>query len=142
MHTGDKSSKRRPFTETTGSSYSYKGKDFEVHFKDKSKKNTDEAKKLVDDLIAALEREFATEPKEKQKRIKSSADTTLSSTTGYAATTAQPLATVSQAATTLTILSRETDSFAIQNWTQEQFVFNNFMKEPSVGTEDEESNIV
>jgi hypothetical protein len=107
VHTGDKSSKRRPYTETTGSSYSHKGKDFEVHFKDKSKKPTDEAKKLVDDLIAALKREFATEPKEKQKRIKSNADTTLSSTAGSVATTLQPSTAVSRLTTTPTILTRE-----------------------------------
>jgi hypothetical protein len=142
IHTGKKDSKKKPYTGIEEFCYSYKGKDFRVDYKIKSEKTEDHAKKLVGQMITDLEREFATEPKEKQKRIESSADTTLSSTTGYAATTAQPLATVSQAATTLTILCRETDSFAIQNWTQEQFVFNNFMKEPSVGTEDEESNIV
>jgi hypothetical protein len=140
VHTGAKSSKRRPYTETTESSYSHKEKDFEVHFKDKSKKNTDEAKKLVYDLIDALKREFATEPKEKQKRSESRPVATLSSIAGSTATTTQPIATVSRFTTTPNILSRRIDrSGETDNWAQGQFVIENFTKQSSIETEDEGS---
>lgn len=95
----------------------------------------------MDDLITALKREFATEPKDKRKPDESSADAALSSTAGFAATTTKPSTAAGQVITIPIILSRETDSHATRNWTQEQFVINNFMEEPSVGTEDEESNI-
>jgi ABC-type uncharacterized transport system involved in gliding motility auxiliary subunit len=94
-------------------------------------------------MITDLEREFATVPKNKRQPGESSAAAaTLSSIAGFAATTTKPSTAASQVITIPIILSRETDSHATRNWTQEQFVINNFMEEPSVGTEDEESNIV
>jgi hypothetical protein len=45
VHTGKKDSKKKPYTETQGPSYSYKGREFKVHFKIKSEKTDDGAKK-------------------------------------------------------------------------------------------------
>jgi hypothetical protein len=97
-----------------------------------------ELKKLADDLIDALKREFATEPKEKSGGFESSAATTLSSISRSAATLTHPPATVSRFTTTPTILSRRVDPSGVtDNWAQGQFVIENFMKQPSIETEDE-----
>lgn len=94
----------------------------------------------MDDLITALKREFATEPKDKRKPDESSADAALSSTAGFAATTAQPSTAVSRFNTTPTILSRRIDRSGVtDNWAQGQFVIENFTKQPSIETEDEGS---
>jgi hypothetical protein len=100
----------------------------------------------VDDLIAALEREFATEPKEKQKRIKSSSATTHSSTAGFTATTAQPSTAGSQFTTTPKILTREQNdstagSLTTTNLENLQFLIKEFMKEPSIATDDMSDNL-
>jgi hypothetical protein len=138
VHTGKKDSKKKPYTGIEEFCHSYMGKDFKVIFKIQSEKTGDNAKKLVMQMITDLEREFATKPKNKRKPDESA---TLSSTAGFAATNAQPSTAASQVITIPTIVSRETDSHATQNWTQEQFVNNNFMKEPSIGTDDEGSGI-
>jgi hypothetical protein len=63
VHTGKKGSKKQPYSVTDGLSLpSTDGKGFEVQFKIKSERNDEDAQKLVDEMIGALKREFATEP--------------------------------------------------------------------------------
>ncbi|KAH8084205.1 hypothetical protein HD553DRAFT_324322 [Filobasidium floriforme] len=106
VHTGKKDSKKKPYTGTDEFAHTHKGTDF----------------RLVDDLIDAWKREFATEPKDKRKPDESSA-ATLSSTAEFTANPTQPSST----------FVATDSSWSTNNWTIEQFVFANFMKEgPSI----------
>lgn len=137
VHSGKKDSKKKPYTGIEDFCHSYKGKDFEVNFKIKSEKTDDDAKKLVKQMITDLKREFASEPKEQRETVKSSAAASLFSARGSAGTPTQPSATVSQAATTLSILSRGTDPLTpTQEWARTQYVIEEFTKELSTATED------
>lgn len=137
MLTGKKKTKKQAYTTNKRFSHTHEGKEFKVEFKIKSEKTDDDAEKLVDDLIDALKREFATEPKEKSRGVELSAATTPSSTRGSVRMPMQPSATVSQAATTLSILSRGTDPLTpTQEWARTQYVIEEFTKELSTATED------
>ncbi|KAG7529991.1 hypothetical protein FFLO_05288 [Filobasidium floriforme] len=106
VHTGKKDSKKKPYTGTEKFAHIHEGKDF----------------RLVDDLITALKRELATEPKDKRKPDESSVDVAFSSTAESAAKPTQPSST----------FVATDNSFSTINWTIEQFVFANVMKEEPI----------